>query len=585
MILDDGQIRVLLVDDQVLVAETLSLLLSPQIERGWSFHHVANPLVAMDAIRDFKPNVALIDVSMPQMGGLELLTLIRDNPSLASLPVVIFSGEEDPQTKARAFESGANDYLVKLPDAIELVARIRHHAAGYVAMLERDEALRRVERTAVDLHERNDNLEDMNRIFRLANDALKRKDDLRRTQLASIRNVGIELSEIQDLDILMQHILTEARRLVGAEAGAILTRAYENEDELVVRYAQNDLHRGSGRDPVDLMGGFRVPIDNGSISGTVALTGRKLNVTDVYDIAPEAGYRFLASFDQRTGYKTRSLFSYPLCAVNGEVLGVIQLANPHTEDGDRKGRFDSGDEKLIENFASLASVALERAQLTSNLTMRMIAMAEVHDPQETGAHVNRVSGYSRVLFDAWAGKRRMPLAELERRRDRLSMAAKLHDVGKIGISDSILKKPGKLDDAEFAMMQMHTIIGARLFNGLQTDYDDVARIVALHHHERWDGHGYPGDVAPDAFVADPPDLPIRNGLAGEAIPIEARIVGLADVFDALSSKRSYKDAWPEDRVIEEIRGMSGTHFDPELVELFFDHIDQIRLVRDTFPHG
>ena len=104
----------------------------------------------------------------------------------------------------------------------------------------------------------------------------------------------------------------------------------------MVRYAQNDLHSDSGRDPVDLMGGFRVPIDKESISGTVALTGRRLNITDVYDIGPEAGYRFLASFDERTGYKTRSLFSYPLCAVNGEVLGVIQLANPHTED-ERKG--------------------------------------------------------------------------------------------------------------------------------------------------------------------------------------------------------------------------------------------------------
>ena len=115
MTLDDGQIRVLLVDDQELVAETMSLMLSPQIESGWSFLHVANPLEAMDAIREFKPNVVLIDVTMPQMSGIELLGLIRGKPSNASLPVVIFSGEEDPKTKALAFENGANDYLVKRP--------------------------------------------------------------------------------------------------------------------------------------------------------------------------------------------------------------------------------------------------------------------------------------------------------------------------------------------------------------------------------------------------------------------------------------------------------------------------------------
>ena len=574
--------RVLLVDDQDLVAESVCLLLEPELRRGWSFKHVENPLEAMDAIRSFRPNVVLVDVVMPQMNGIELLELIRSDPDQAALPVVIFSAEEEPRTKAHAFEKGASDYLVKLPDEIELVARLRHHAAGFAAIQERDEMLRRIERTAVDLHQRNDNLEDLNRMFRMANDELKRNDDMRRTQLASIRTVGTELAEIQDLDILMQHILTEARRLVGAESGAILTRDEDNEHELIVRYAQNDHHTDSGRSPADLMGGFRVPIDTGSISGTVVLTGKKLNIIDVYDIDPDAEYRFLASFDERTGYKTRSLFSYPLSAVNGDVLGVIQLANPFTEDGERKGRFDSNDEKLIENFASLASVALERAQLTSNLTMRMIAMAEVHDPQETGAHVNRVSGYSRVLFDAWARKRDMPQAELDRRRDRLSMAAKLHDVGKIGISDSILKKPGKLDDAEFATMQMHTVIGSGLFNGMQTDYDDVARIVALHHHEQWDGHGYPGDVSPEDLAADPPSAPIRRGLAGEEIPIEARIVGLADVYDALCSKRSYKEAWPDERVVAEIRSLSGTHFDPELVDLFVEHIDQIRLVRDTY---
>jgi len=158
----------------------------------------------------------------------------------------------------------------------------------------------------------------------------------------------------------------------------------------------------------------------------------------------------------------------------------------------------------------------------------------------------------------------------------------LHDVGKIGIPDAILKKPGRLDPDEYARMQMHTLIGARLFEHTHADFDELARTVALHHHERWDGGGYPGELDPDQALTAP-DEPIRQGLSGSDIPIEARIVGLADVYDALCSVRSYKEAWPEERVLEEIRKLSGTHFDPELVDIFFEELDRIRAVRDTHP--
>ncbi|MCP4909019.1 MAG: HD domain-containing protein, partial [bacterium] len=150
-------------------------------------------------------------------------------------------------------------------------------------------------------------------------------------------------------------------------------------------------------------------------------------------------------------------------------------------------------------------------------------MAEIHDPKETGAHVKRVAGYARVLFEGWARRRGMSQIDMERQRDRLSIAAMLHDVGKIGIPDSILKKPGRLEPEEFARMQMHTLIGARVFEHTHADFDELARIVALHHHERWDGAGYPGALDPDQVFQAPAE-PIRHGLAGDDIPIEARIV-------------------------------------------------------------
>ncbi len=575
----DREVRVLLVDDQLLVGETVGLLLEKQLEQGWHLHHIQNPLDAFETIRDFKPTVMLVDLEMPELNGLQLLETIRSEPSMMNLPVVVLSGYEDSETKAQAFERGASDYLVKLPDSVELIARLRHHTTGFIATRQRDEAERRSKRLAMELRKRNAQLVDLNEIFQHANEALKDEIVVRDARLKSIGSVGIEMSEIQDLDVMMQHILTEARYLVGAEAGAILTR---DEDDLVVRYAQNDAHENSGRNAADLAGGFRVPISAGSISGKVAMTGQKINERDVYSIPPDSGYTFMASYDERTGYRTKSLFTYPLSTASGEVLGVIQLANPFNKEGERKGGFDSGDEKLIENFASMASVALERALLTDSMIMRMVAIAETHDPEETGAHVNRVAGYSRVMFEAWALQRGMERSEMERRRDRLSNAARLHDVGKIGISDSILKKPGKLDLPEYAAMQMHTVIGARFFKGYQTEYDEIAREVALHHHEHWDGTGYPGKTPVDELYHSPPDSPIRSGLVGDQIPIEARIVGLADVYDALSSKRSYKDAWPESKVLQEIADLSGKQFDPELVEIFLDRSDRMRVIRETY---
>jgi putative two-component system response regulator len=132
----------------------------------------------------------------------------------------------------------------------------------------------------------------------------------------------------------------------------------------------------------------------------------------------------------------------------------------------------------------------------------------------------------------------------------LRHASAMHDVGKIGIPDGVLLKPGRLDDDEWALMRSHPQIGAEILEGSRSPLVQLGREIALTHHERWDGGGYP------------------SGLAGEEIPIEGRICAICDVFDALLSERPYKKAWPLQDAIEEIRRGGGHHFDPELVELF-----------------
>jgi len=214
----------------------------------------------------------------------------------------------------------------------------------------------------------------------------------------------------------------------------------------------------------------------------------------------------------------------------------------------------------------------------------MIAMAELRDPGETGPHVNRVAAYATEIYERWAKDRNIPPEEINKTRDVLRMAAMVHDVGKVAISDMILKKPGVLTKKERQIMKGHTHLGARLFIDKQSEFDEVAVQAALRHHENWDGTGYPGYI--DVKTGEP-NKTDDNGNAipfkGEEIPIIGRIVALADVYDALLSKRAYKDAWDEKSVLAEIKKLSGKKFDPDVVKAFFKSIDVLKSIATRYP--
>jgi HD-GYP domain-containing protein (c-di-GMP phosphodiesterase class II) len=224
--------------------------------------------------------------------------------------------------------------------------------------------------------------------------------------------------------------------------------------------------------------------------------------------------------------------------------------------------------------------------MTRNIILRMISMAELRDPKETGPHVNRVASYAVELYEGWARKRGISDDTMDRQKDTLRMAAMLHDVGKVAISDLILKKPARLTEDEFDIMKSHTFLGARLFEDMQSDFDEIAAEVALNHHEKWDGTGYPGHV--DPATGEP--IPGREGPDGRArpkraeeIPLFGRIVAVADVYDALRSRRVYKEAWDEDRILEEMRRGAGAHFDTEIVDVFFSTLDVLKSIAQRYP--
>ena len=409
------------------------------------------------------------------------------------------------------------------------------------------------------------------------------------TDFKSIIELDSELNQIQDLDLLLERILRESRKVVCADAGSIYVIGKgESQDglteKLSIKYAQNDtIQKTLPPGQKMIYSVFSVPVNQKSISGYCAFTRKFINVPDMYNISPNAPYSFNSSFDKLTGYKTVSSLTFPLLTADGRLLGVIQVLNKIDVHGEIIP-FSEEDEFLLTHFAANATVALQRAYVTRAMILRMIKMSELRDPKETGSHVNRVAGYAVEIYDRWAHIHNVPDAERDNYRDMLRISSMLHDVGKVAISDLILKKPARFTPEEFHIMQHHTLYGASLFDDVYSPVDRLAREIALTHHENWDGTGYPGWVDPITAIpirTDEDGKPI--GRKGKEIPFAGRIVAIADVFDALCSKRVYKEPWTEEQVLEEMHKLSGTKFDPELMDIFFAVLPSIRQTQSLYP--
>jgi len=398
-----------------------------------------------------------------------------------------------------------------------------------------------------------------------------------------ITQISIDLSGVKDLDLLLEKILSNVRRFFSADAGSIYLK---EGDRLRFSNTQNTtLQKRLPAGRKLLFNTFTIPISSNSIAGFVAKHVAAVNIPDVYKLDDSVPYTFDSQFDRLSDYRTKSMLTVPMTNQRGEVLGVMQIINSKNDQGEIVP-FSPGDEPLITHFATSAALAVERAQMTRNIILRMISMAELRDPQETGAHVNRVGAYSVEIYEEWADKRGLPRGEIERKKDFLRMAAMLHDVGKVAISDLILRKQDRLTEEEFEVMKSHTFLGARLFTDIQTDFEEVAADVALSHHEKWDGSGYPGHV--DILTGRPlPGCETASGQAlgkkGEEIPLFGRIVAVADVYDALTSRRAYKEPWDEGRVLEEMQALSGKSFDPEVVKAFFSCLDTLKALAKRYP--
>jgi HD-GYP domain-containing protein (c-di-GMP phosphodiesterase class II) len=291
---------------------------------------------------------------------------------------------------------------------------------------------------------------------------------------------------------------------------------------------------------------IHLPLDGNSFAAQVCKTGNPINAPDAY-----VNKKYSHEMDILTGFKTTSLLAVPLKNKHGEIIGVFQISNKNDNT-----RFDEKDEGILSLLANLASgnieIALlyEEVQLANIETVYRLALtAEYRDQNDMRKHLNNISFICETIA--------MRLGLSRKDVNIIKYSSVLHDIGKVAVPDNILFKPGKLTAGEFEIMKRHAAYGGKILSGAKSKLLQTACSISLRHHEKFNGKGYP------------------DGLAGKDIPLEARIVAVADVFDALRMKRCYKEPWPMAKARDFIINGKGADFDPEAVEAFEEAFGEI----------
>ena len=344
------------------------------------------------------------------------------------------------------------------------------------------------------------------------------------------------------LDKLLDIIAQQITKMLDVGRCTIYLKDVEK-NELWSKIAQ-----GRGLEHTEI----RVPLNGNGVISICARTGETINLPNAYEDP-----RFCMDVDMVTDFRTHTLLAVPLKNNSGRVLGVFQVANK--SDGNP---FDKKDEGILLLLATLASSAIEIAKLYQDVHVaqletiyRLAVTAEYRDQQDTRAHLKNISIISYLLA--------LALGMTKKEAELIKNASPLHDIGKVALADNILLKPGKLTPEEFEIMKSHTVYGGRILEGAHSKILQIAHKMSLYHHEKWNGLGYP------------------KALQGEEIPIEARIVTVADVFDALCVFRVYKKAWKTDDAYEYILGEAGKSFDPRVVAAFKKIYPSIRKLYAT----
>ncbi len=430
-----------------------------------------------------------------------------------------------------------NDAVFLVEQSNDPITKILHEIIlGYINFTEKNTTLYAINynqaRKLSIKHQKTEFFERLNAILKCP--AVVHYNNYNQTKdpLIALVNIGQAVAAEKDIDLLIKKIAEETQTALNADRCTIYMHDKEH-NELYSKVA-------TGLDTKEL----RIPADKG-LAGHVLQTGETINIKDAYK-----DKRFNPDVDKKTGYRTKTILCMPIKNFNQEIIGVFQVLNKFDE------YFTPDDEDLLVAIASSAGISLENAQLFEKqrklleeqkivLDSFIETLATSIDARDkiTSGHSSRVKMYSSLIAQEF-GMEKKDIYILEK-------AAALHDIGKIGIKDSVLQKEGKLTPNEYKHIQQHVEITHHILEKIHMskDFQKITEI-ACSHHEKYDGTGY------------------YRHLKGEEIPFGGRILAVSDVFDAITSKRHYRDKMPIEKVIDIIKSGAGSHFDPKVIEKF-----------------
>lgn len=362
---------------------------------------------------------------------------------------------------------------------------------------------------------------------------LLRQNQIKINKITKLYHIGARITSNIKIKSLMNDIMEITKETLGVEASTLYL-IDEEKQELWFEVALGD--KGT------LVKEIRLKIGEG-IAGWVAKEGVTLNIADV-----NKDPRYMSSIAKKIDYKQKAMLTVPV-KYKGKTLGVLQLINKRNG-----GKFTKEDEELLEGMSSQVAIALVNANLYKELkdlfTESITSLAEAIDAKDpyTNGHSRRVTEYSVKIG------REMKLNE--EGLEKLQYMAILHDVGKIGIRDSILNKEAQLDNDEYAIMRTHTLVGAKILSSMKSLQN--LSVGALYHHEKYDGTGY------------------NQGLKGDEIPFEARVIAVADTYDAITTDRPYRKGLDHETAVNEINKYAGKQFDPEIVDNFNKVMERLK---------
>lgn len=457
------------------------------------------------------PDVIIMDVGLPVMDGIAATRALKANEKTACIPVIMLTAHVGSEDVIRGLEAGAQEYLPKPFDISELIARVRS------------------------VHRMSNMRKDMDRI----NTHLEAEVDLKTSRLRYLYDYMRDLNLADSRDRILDLIISCVSQTTGATRISLFVLD-EKKYSLICERS------------VGLESSMVQPIpitEMGEITRKVFQSGKMLAVNT---------YGGLKNNDRQ--YASDSFVSTPIIKTSLQTHdGIIGVLNA-TEKKDGTS-FQEDEIQCVQSIADAAAIALDnlvrrqRLEQSVRVLLNTVGHLAEYRDEETAHHIERVSVFARVLAEEL--QREGPYAS-EMTDDIIEMlvqAAPLHDIGKVGIADDILTKPGKLTNEEFTIMKMHTEIGRRVLSqALDKDHQvpllQMCIDIVYGHHEKWNGEGYP------------------QRISGEQNPLSARIISLVDAYDAMCSRRRYKSAISHEDAVIQIKEESGKHFDPILVEAF-----------------